>query len=130
MSLDPSGAGIGTGHGLEILALTAAVVGGNSLGGGRGSIVKGLMGAIIVLVMTNGLIRLGYGTGTNQMVLGILLAAAVTIDIRWLKNCHKVLNEMYVAPVYLKGTSVNSRFRLLRGGVDGFSPVPPDCFGS
>ncbi|WP_193176149.1 ABC transporter permease [Oricola nitratireducens] len=97
-----SGAGPGTGHGLEILALTAAVVGGNSLGGGRGSVVKGLMGAVIVLVMTNGLIRLGYGTGTNQMVLGILLAVAVTIDIRWLKNRHKVLNEVYVAPVYLK----------------------------
>lgn len=97
-----SGTGIGTGHGLEILALTAAVVGGNSLGGGRGSVIKGLMGAVIVLVMTNGLIRLGYGTGTNQMVLGVLLAVAVTIDIRWLKNRHKVLNEMYVAPVYLK----------------------------
>ncbi len=97
-----SGAGPGTGHGLEILALTAAVVGGNSLGGGRGSVVKGLMGAVIVLVMTNGLIRLGYGTGTNQMVLGILLAVAVTIDIRWLKNRHKVLNEVYVAPVYLR----------------------------
>ena len=73
-----SGAGPGTGLNLEILALTAAVVGGNSLGGGRGSVVKGLMGAIIVLVMTNGLIRLGYGTGTNQMVLGLMLAAAVT----------------------------------------------------
>jgi len=97
-----SGAGPGTGLNLEILALTAAVVGGNSLGGGRGSVVKGMMGAIIVLVMTNGLIRLGYGTGTNQMVLGIMLAAAVTIDIRWLKNRHKVLNEVYVAPVYLK----------------------------
>ena len=97
-----SGAGPGTGLGLEILALTAAVVGGNSLGGGRGSVVKGLMGAVIVLVMTNGLIRLGYGTGTNQMVLGILLAVAVTIDIRWLKNRHKVLNEVYVAPVYLR----------------------------
>ncbi|MBB4301088.1 ribose transport system permease protein [Rhodobium orientis] len=97
-----SGAGPGTGGGLEILALTAAVVGGNSLGGGRGSVVKGLMGAIIVLVLTNGLIRLGYGTGTNQMVLGILLAVAVTIDIRWLKNRHKVLNEVYVAPVYLR----------------------------
>ena len=96
-----SGAGPGTGAGLEILALTAAVVGGNSLGGGRGSVAKGLMGAVIVLVMTNGLIRLGYGTGTNQMVLGILLAVAVTIDIRWLKNRHKVLNEVYVAPVYL-----------------------------
>ena len=97
-----SGAGPGTGLNLEILALTAAVVGGNSLGGGRGSVVKGLMGAIIVLVMTNGLIRLGYGTGTNQMVLGLMLAAAVTIDIRWLKNRHKVLNEVYVAPVYLR----------------------------
>jgi ribose transport system permease protein len=97
-----SGAGPGTGLNLEILALTAAVVGGNSLGGGRGSVVKGVMGAIIVLVMTNGLIRLGYGTGTNQMVLGIMLAVAVTVDIRWLKNRHKVLNEVYVAPVYLK----------------------------
>ncbi|MEW9807896.1 ABC transporter permease [Mesorhizobium sp. ZMM04-5] len=97
-----SGAGPGTGLNLEILALTAAVVGGNSLGGGRGSVAKGIMGAIIVLVMTNGLIRLGYGTGTNQMVLGLMLAIAVTIDIRWLKNRHKVLNEVYVAPVYLK----------------------------
>jgi ribose transport system permease protein len=95
-----SGAGPGTGQGLEILALTAAVVGGNSLGGGRGSIAKGLMGAIIVLVLTNGLIRLGYGTGVNQMVLGMLLAAAVILDIRWLKNRHKVLREVYVAPTY------------------------------
>lgn len=95
-----SGAGPGTGLNLEIMALTAAVVGGNSLGGGRGSIAKGIMGAIIVLVMTNGLIRLGYGTGTNQMVLGLMLAAAVTLDIRWLKNRHKVLNEVYVAPIY------------------------------
>ena len=95
-----SGAGPGTGAGLEIMALTAAVVGGNSLGGGRGSIAKGLMGSIIVLVMINGLIRLGYGTGTNQMVLGIMLAVAVTLDIRWLKNRHKVLDEVYVAPIY------------------------------
>jgi ribose transport system permease protein len=95
-----SGAGPGTGAGLEIAALTAAVVGGNSLGGGRGSIAKGLMGAIIVLVMTNGLIRLGFGTGSNQMVLGLLLGAAVTLDIRWLKNRHKVLDEVYVAPIH------------------------------
>src|SRR5262249_58174174 len=61
---------------------------------------KGIMGAIIVLVMTNGLIRLGFGTGTNQMVLGLMLAAAVTLDIRWLKNRDKVLNEVYVAPIY------------------------------
>lgn len=95
-----SGTGPGTGLNLEIMALTAAVVGGNSLGGGRGSIMKGIMGAVIVLVTTNGLIRLGYGTGTNQMVLGLMLAAAVILDIRWLKNRHKVLNELYVAPIH------------------------------
>lgn len=97
-----SGVGPGTGQGLEILALTAAVVGGNSLGGGRGSVAKGLMGAVIVLVLTNGLIRLGYGTGTNQMVLGIMLALAVVLDIRWLKNRDKVLREVYVAPTYYR----------------------------
>src|SRR5262249_57949991 len=95
-----SGAGPGTGAGLEIAALTAAVVGGNSLGGGRGSIAKGIMGAIIVLVMTNGLIRLGLGTGANQMVLGLLLGAAVTLDVRWLKNPDKVLHEVYVTPIH------------------------------
>jgi ribose transport system permease protein len=96
------GAGPGSGFGLEIMALTAAVVGGNSLGGGRGSIMKGVMGAIIVLVMSNGLIRLGFGTGTNQMVLGLMLAAAVILDIRWLKNRHKVLDEVYVTPIHFR----------------------------
>ncbi|WP_288200144.1 SMP-30/gluconolactonase/LRE family protein [uncultured Pleomorphomonas sp.] len=95
-----SGAGPGTGSGLELAALTAAVVGGNSLGGGRGSIAKGLMGAVAVLTMTNGLIRLGYGTGSNQLVLGFMLAFAVVLDIRWAKNRHKVLAEVYVAPVH------------------------------
>src|SRR5215471_12544975 len=95
-----SGAGPGTGSGMEIAALTACVVGGNSLGGGRGSIAKAIMGAIAVLVMINGLIRLGFGTGSNQMVLGLMLAAAVVLDIRWLKNRHKVLDEVYVTPIH------------------------------
>ena len=47
-------AGGKTGVGLEIIVLTAAVLGGNSLGGGRGSVVKALLGAIIVLLITNG----------------------------------------------------------------------------
>ncbi|MFT4182522.1 MAG: SMP-30/gluconolactonase/LRE family protein [Rhizobium sp.] len=95
-----SGIGPGTGLGLELLALTAAVVGGNSLGGGRGSIAKGFMGALAVLIINNGLIRMGAGTGTNQMVLGLILAAAIVLDVRWLKNRHKVVSEVYVAPVH------------------------------
>ena len=95
-----SGVGPGSGLGLELLALTAAVVGGNSLGGGRGSIAKGFMGAVAVLIINNGLIRMGAGTGTNQMILGLLLAFAIVFDVRWLKNRHKVVSEVYVAPVH------------------------------
>ncbi|BCP55535.1 ABC transporter permease [Kaistia sp. 32K] len=95
-----SGVGPGSGLGLELLALTAAVVGGNSLGGGRGSIAKGLIGAVAVLIINNGLIRLGAGTGTNQMILGLMLALAIVVDVRWLKNRQKVVSEVYVAPVH------------------------------
>ena len=54
-----SGAGPDTGIGLELTAVTAALIGGNSVGGGRGSIGKALMGAIIVSLLVNGLVRLG-----------------------------------------------------------------------
>ncbi|WP_413733971.1 ABC transporter permease [Sodalis sp. RH21] len=97
-----SGIGPGTGSGLEIMALTACVVGGNSLGGGRGSVVKAAMGAVIVLLLTNGLIRLGLPSGSTQMVLGAVLIVAVFLDIRWLKNRHRVLATVYVAPIYTR----------------------------
>ena len=42
------------------------------------------------------------------MALGLLLAVAVTLDIRWLKNRHKVLNEVYVAPVYVRMKETSS----------------------
>ncbi len=97
-----SGAGTDTGMGLEISALTAAVLGGNSLGGGRGSIVKALIGAVIVLVMTNGVLRLGLNSGSGPMVLGLTLIFAVFVDVRWLKNRDKLLNKVYVSPTYIE----------------------------
>ncbi len=97
-----SGAGTDTGMGLEISALTAAVLGGNSLGGGRGSIVKALIGSIIVLVLTNGVLRLGLNSGSGPMVLGLTLIFAVFVDVRWLKNRDKLLNKVYVSPTYIE----------------------------
>ncbi|MBL8906004.1 MAG: SMP-30/gluconolactonase/LRE family protein [Rhizobiales bacterium] len=94
------GAGADTGVGLEIAALTAAVLGGNSLGGGRGSAAKAIMGSIIVMIMVNGLVRLGITRGGSSLLLGIILLAAVAIDVRWLKNRHKLLSKVYVSPTY------------------------------
>ena len=87
--------------GLELGALTAAILGGNSLGGGRGSTGKALMGAVTVLVIQNGVVRLGLQSGSGSMVLGLILLLAITVDVRWLKNRHKVLNKLYVSPSYL-----------------------------
>jgi ribose transport system permease protein len=96
------GAGTDTGMGLEIAALTAVVLGGNSLGGGRGSIAKAMIGAVTVLLMTNGVIRLGLNSGSGPMVLGLTLIFAVFVDVRWLKNRDKILSKVYVSPAYIE----------------------------
>lgn len=91
-----------TGIGLEVTVLTAAVLGGVSLGGGRGSIFKALLGTAIVLLVTNSLIRLNMPSGATPLVLGLLLLLAVAVDIRWLKNRHKLLSRVYVSPTYFE----------------------------
>ena len=94
------GAGADTGVGMEIVALTAAVLGGNRLGGGSGSAAKAVLGVIIVMIITNGLVQLGSLSGTQSLTLGIILLVAVAIDVRWLKNRYKVLAKVYVSPAY------------------------------
>lgn len=94
-------AGSDTGVGLEIMALTAAIVGGISLGGGRGSVAKAIMGASVVLLVTNGLIRMGYASGASKLALGVILISAILIDIRWTKNKQKLLNQTYVSPALM-----------------------------
>ena len=94
------GAGADTGLGLEIAALTAAVLGGNSLGGGRGSAAKAVIGSVTVMIMVNSLVRLGVSSGANSLLLGLVLLVAVAIDVRWLKNRHKVLSKVYVSPAF------------------------------
>jgi ribose transport system permease protein len=95
-------AGSDTGVGLEIAALTAAVLGGNSLGGGRGSVVKSVLGAVVVLILTDSMVRIGISGGVSSTILGLVLLLVVAIDVRWLKNRHKILNKVYVSPAYFR----------------------------
>jgi len=96
-----SGAGPDTGLGLELSAVTAALLGGNSVGGGRGSIGKALMGAVIVSLLSNGLVRLGLESGASAMVVGLVLLVAIAIDVRWSKWRHSLRAKVYVSPAYL-----------------------------
>ena len=96
-----SGAGPDTGLGLELTVITAALLGGNSVGGGRGSIAKALMGTIIVALLINGLVRLGLQNGASAMVVGLVLLLAITIDVRWTKWRRNLQAKVYVSPAYL-----------------------------
>lgn len=95
-------AGSDTGVGLEIVAVTAAVVGGNSLGGGRGSVTKAVLGTMIVLLITNSVVRLGLPAGGNSLALGAVLLLAVIIDVKWVKNRGKLLSRVYVSPTWME----------------------------
>jgi D-xylose transport system permease protein len=65
---------------LLIDAISAAVIGGTSLFGGRGRVISALMGALVISTVANGLDLLGYSSAIKYMVTGVILLAAVTLD--------------------------------------------------
>jgi fructose transport system permease protein len=61
-------------------AITAVVLGGTSLFGGRGLILGSLVGAIVIGVLNNGLTLLGVDSVYQVLITGILVILAVTVD--------------------------------------------------
>jgi ribose transport system permease protein len=94
--------GADTGKGLEIVVLTAAILGGIRLGGGKGSVMKAILGTLIVLLLTNGMLRMAMSAGTSRVILASILLLAALLDIRWFKNRHKAVQELYVSPGYME----------------------------
>ncbi len=88
------------GVGLEVIVLTATVLGGITLGGGKGSVAKSLVGVLIVLLVTNGLTTLNARGGINRMALAAILLVAAMVDIRWQKNRARIISKVYVAPTF------------------------------
>ena len=66
-------------------SITAVVIGGTSLFGGRGSIVGTLVGALIVGVFRNGLSLAGLDVLWQEFAVGVLIIVAVTID-QWIRR--------------------------------------------
>ncbi len=66
-------------------SITAVVIGGTSLFGGRGSIVGTLIGALIVGVFRNGLALSGLDALWQEFAVGILIIVAVGLD-QWIRK--------------------------------------------
>ncbi|MFN5535962.1 MAG: ABC transporter permease, partial [Planctomyces sp.] len=72
---DPGGA-----RGFELLAIAAAVIGGTSLSGGRGSVLSTFLGVLIISVLQTGLAHAGAGEGLRYLITGTITVAAVAVD--------------------------------------------------
>ena len=87
-----------TGVGWEFQALTAVIIGGASVAGGRGTVWRAMLGAIIIFMITNGLVRIGIAGYITSSVTGLILLLAIGIDVKWAKNRGKVIQKIYVNP--------------------------------
>jgi putative xylitol transport system permease protein len=65
----------------ELDAIAAVVIGGTSLSGGRGTLVGTLMGALIIGTINNGLDLMGVSSYYQQVVKGLIIIAAVSLDV-------------------------------------------------
>lgn len=71
----------GSGTGPELLnAIAAAVIGGTSLFGGRGTVWAALLGILVIQSISNGMDLLSFGTSIKLMITGGVLLTAVTVD--------------------------------------------------
>ena len=70
------------GNGYEFQMLTAAVLGGASLFGGKGSILRGAVALLLLQMISKGMIIHNIEPLLQQIVVGIILLVAVFLDTR------------------------------------------------
>ncbi|TIT75193.1 MAG: ABC transporter permease, partial [Mesorhizobium sp.] len=69
-------------QGLELEAITAAILGGCALQGGKGTIVGAMLGVLIIGVLNNGMILTSVPTFYQLLAKGALLILAVIVQER------------------------------------------------
>ncbi len=81
LSLGYYGAGTSSdGQGYELNVIAAAVVGGASLSGGKGSALGALLGALIIQMISSGIVILGIDQNYSQIIIGSVVIVAVLLD--------------------------------------------------
>jgi ribose/xylose/arabinose/galactoside ABC-type transport system permease subunit len=71
-----------SGDGFELVAIASVVVGGASLFGGRGTVGKALVGALLIQIIQSGLVMLNVPSPLQKIVMGAIIISAVWVDLR------------------------------------------------
>jgi ribose transport system permease protein len=74
-----------TGQGYELYVIASAIIGGTALTGGSGSVAGGILGALLIAVIRNGLVLLEFSAYWGTVVTGAVIIAAVAIG-GWVKR--------------------------------------------
>ena len=69
------------GIGYELRVIASVVIGGTSLAGGRGGVGGTIIGALLIGVLTNGLVIMHVSSYWQQVVIGLIIVAAVAFDM-------------------------------------------------
>jgi ribose transport system permease protein len=69
------------GQGRLFTTITAVVVGGTALTGGSGGVLQTLVGVLIVMVLSNGMVLMGISPYVQQVVQGIMIIIAVALSV-------------------------------------------------
>jgi ribose transport system permease protein len=75
-----SSASPNAGAGFELTVIAAVVIGGTSLMGGRGSVVKSFLGVLIVAVLNAGLAQISAPEYAKRIIIGLVIVVAVILD--------------------------------------------------
>jgi ribose/xylose/arabinose/galactoside ABC-type transport system permease subunit len=70
----------GDGPGYELDVIAAAVVGGASLSGGKGTALGALLGALIIKIIDNGIVIHGIDQNYSRIIIGVAVILAVVLD--------------------------------------------------
>ncbi|HEY8542647.1 MAG TPA: ABC transporter permease [Pseudothermotoga sp.] len=71
----------GVGSSYELYAIASSVIGGTSLAGGEGTVIGAMIGASIISLLWNALVMLNVSTYWHNVVIGIVIVVAVTLDV-------------------------------------------------
>ena len=84
-----SGAGLPTaGDGYEMTIISACVLGGTSINGGKGNVWGTMVGVLLLTTISNGLTMLGISSFWQQIIKGSILLVAVLVDA-WRSGSYK-----------------------------------------
>jgi ribose transport system permease protein len=99
----------GLAGGYELMAIAGAVLGGISLGGGRGSVWRAIVGALFLTTLNQGLLLMGIDPLIFQIVTGLCILVGVIVD----RGVHKFAltfstETREIDPKFLDGKRVSS----------------------